>query len=132
MLQALHDSIISVLGTGDALQACSHACFVCARADALRMRLCGDEVTYVVNRNINNTNVCTFACAFCAFSKACTPPCPPCPHASPPRPLACNKSTVRRRLWFTSKLDHMKISGFWVLTSSRRGAPKIRLLALLG
>ncbi len=66
-----------MLGTGDALQACSHACFVCARADALRARLCGDEVTYVVNRNINNTNVCTFACAFCAFSKACNAPLSP-------------------------------------------------------
>lgn len=38
-------------------------------ADAVRARVCGDVVTYVVNRNINNTNVCTFACAFCAFSK---------------------------------------------------------------
>lgn len=39
------------------------------RADAVRARVCGDAVTYVVNRNINNTNVCTFSCAFCAFSK---------------------------------------------------------------
>ncbi|MEZ5342119.1 MAG: hypothetical protein R2706_11930 [Acidimicrobiales bacterium] len=29
----------------------------------------GDEVTYVVNRNINYTNVCTFKCKFCGFSK---------------------------------------------------------------
>ena len=29
----------------------------------------GDEVTYVANRNINYTNVCTFKCKFCAFSK---------------------------------------------------------------
>lgn len=38
-------------------------------ADALRYRLHGDTVTYVVNRNINYTNVCTFGCRFCAFSK---------------------------------------------------------------
>ena len=38
-------------------------------ADALRQRVNGDEVTYVVNRNINYTNVCYFKCQFCAFSK---------------------------------------------------------------
>lgn len=32
-------------------------------------RVCGDAVSYVVNRNINYTNVCTYKCAFCAFSK---------------------------------------------------------------
>jgi 7,8-didemethyl-8-hydroxy-5-deazariboflavin synthase CofG subunit len=39
-------------------------------ADALRRRVCGDEVTYVVNRNLNYTNVCTYGCTFCGFSKA--------------------------------------------------------------
>ena len=38
-------------------------------ADALRREVNGDEVTYVVNRNINYTNVCYFRCQFCAFSK---------------------------------------------------------------
>ena len=38
-------------------------------ADALRREVNGDEVTYVVNRNINYTNVCYFKCRFCAFSK---------------------------------------------------------------
>ncbi len=38
-------------------------------ADDLRRRAVGDEVTYVANRNINYTNVCTFKCRFCAFSK---------------------------------------------------------------
>ncbi len=38
-------------------------------ADELRRRIVGDEVTYVANRNINYTNVCTFKCRFCAFSK---------------------------------------------------------------
>src|SRR5918999_4865267 len=38
-------------------------------ADGLRQRSVGDEVTYVVNRNINYTNMCYFRCGFCAFSK---------------------------------------------------------------
>jgi FO synthase len=38
-------------------------------ADTLRREVNGDEVTYVVNRNINYTNVCYFKCQFCAFSK---------------------------------------------------------------
>jgi FO synthase len=42
---------------------------VCEAADALRIRTSGDTVRYVVNRNINYTNVCSYRCAFCAFSK---------------------------------------------------------------
>jgi FO synthase len=42
---------------------------VLAAADALRREVNGDAVTYVVNRNINYTNVCYFRCGFCAFSK---------------------------------------------------------------
>ena len=42
---------------------------VCRAADRLRREVNGDEVTYVVNRNINYTNVCYFKCGFCAFSK---------------------------------------------------------------
>ncbi len=38
-------------------------------ADDLRARAVGDTVTWVANRNINYTNVCTFKCRFCAFSK---------------------------------------------------------------
>ena len=38
-------------------------------ADELRRRIAGDVVTFVRNRNINYTNVCTFKCKFCAFSK---------------------------------------------------------------
>ena len=38
-------------------------------ADRLRARANGDVVTYVVNRNINYTNLCYFRCGFCAFSK---------------------------------------------------------------
>jgi FO synthase len=42
---------------------------VFAAADALRRDVCGDDVTYVVTRNIQYTNVCYFRCGFCAFSK---------------------------------------------------------------
>jgi FO synthase subunit 2 len=42
---------------------------LCATADALRREQAGDAVTYVVNRNINFTNVCVKACQFCAFSR---------------------------------------------------------------
>ncbi len=38
-------------------------------ADELRQQAVGDVVTWVANRNINYTNVCTFKCKFCAFSK---------------------------------------------------------------
>jgi FO synthase len=45
---------------------------VCQVANTLRADTCGDEVTYVINCNINYTNICTFRCAFCAFSKGKT------------------------------------------------------------
>ncbi len=48
---------------GDAFHA------VCEAADALRAATRGDEVTYVVTRNINYTNICAYKCTFCAFSK---------------------------------------------------------------
>ncbi|MEM8904792.1 MAG: 5-amino-6-(D-ribitylamino)uracil--L-tyrosine 4-hydroxyphenyl transferase CofH, partial [Actinomycetota bacterium] len=38
-------------------------------ADHLRAEIVGDDVTWVANRNINYTNVCTFKCKFCGFSK---------------------------------------------------------------
>ncbi len=47
---------------------------VAAVADHLRSEAVGDEVTFVVNRNINYTNICTFKCRFCAFSEG--PPLP--------------------------------------------------------
>ena len=58
----------------DALRLCEtsgrdlHA--VTAAADELRRRQAGDVVTYVINRNINFTNVCTRHCGFCAFSRS--------------------------------------------------------------
>jgi FO synthase len=42
---------------------------VCEAANRLRVLTSGDVVRYVVNRNINYTNVCQHSCAFCAFSK---------------------------------------------------------------
>jgi 2-iminoacetate synthase ThiH len=42
---------------------------VVTAADQLRSRVKGERVTYVVNRNINYTNVCGYRCQFCAFSK---------------------------------------------------------------
>ncbi len=40
-----------------------------AGADQLRSELAGDTVTFVVNRNINVSNVCTVGCAFCGFGQ---------------------------------------------------------------
>ena len=40
-----------------------------ALADSLRREVNGDDVTYVVNRNINFTNVCYTGCRFCAFAQ---------------------------------------------------------------
>jgi FO synthase len=42
---------------------------VCALADALRADAVGGDVTYVVNRNVNFTNVCYTGCRFCAFAQ---------------------------------------------------------------
>jgi FO synthase len=42
---------------------------LCAIADDLRRDAVGDDVTYVVNRNINFTNVCYTGCRFCAFAQ---------------------------------------------------------------
>ena len=42
---------------------------VAAAADELRAAVNGSRVSYVVNRNINYTNVCYYRCQFCAFSK---------------------------------------------------------------
>src|SRR5690606_7228572 len=42
---------------------------LCALADEVRAAAVGDDVTYVVNRNINFTNVCYVGCRFCAFAQ---------------------------------------------------------------
>jgi FO synthase len=48
---------------GEALEA------LCLVADDLRRHAVGEEITYVVNRNINFTNVCYTGCRFCAFAQ---------------------------------------------------------------
>ena len=42
---------------------------VAALADSIRRDVVGDDVTYVVNRNINFTNICYTGCRFCAFAQ---------------------------------------------------------------
>ncbi|MFM8237512.1 MAG: 5-amino-6-(D-ribitylamino)uracil--L-tyrosine 4-hydroxyphenyl transferase CofH [Actinomycetota bacterium] len=58
------DEIVTLLGArGPEVAAVAEV------ADELRARIAGEDVTFVRNRNINYTNVCTFKCRFCAFSK---------------------------------------------------------------
>jgi FO synthase len=45
---------------------------VCTAADELRHAMNGNVVSYVVNRNINYTNICAYRCQFCAFAKGKT------------------------------------------------------------
>lgn len=45
---------------------------VCSAADELRQEVNGDRVGYVITRNINYTNICSYRCTFCAFSKGKT------------------------------------------------------------
>src|SRR5262252_3218398 len=62
-----------LLAVSEALELCRvhgpdlHA--LVATADLLRRQQAGEPVTYVVNRNVNFTNVCSKACKFCAFSR---------------------------------------------------------------
>jgi FO synthase len=57
------DAFALVTADGPALDAFA------ALADALRQDAVGDDVTYIVNRNINFTNVCYTGCRFCAFAQ---------------------------------------------------------------
>src|SRR5690348_13867423 len=43
-------------------------------ADELRRRVVGDHITYVVNRNLNFTNICIVGCSFCGFGRAADAP----------------------------------------------------------
>ncbi len=61
---SVEDAIALARVTGPALHA------LVAVADRLRAEQVGDVVTYVVNRNINFTNVCVKSCGFCAFSRS--------------------------------------------------------------
>jgi FO synthase len=57
-------AIVHLFGARDADYAA-----VTRAADDLRAEVSGDTVRYVVNRNINYTNICYYRCKFCAFSK---------------------------------------------------------------
>jgi FO synthase len=57
------DALALFRADGAALEA------LCRVADGLRREAVGDDVTYVVNRNINFTNVCYVGCRFCAFAQ---------------------------------------------------------------
>src|SRR5207249_7036253 len=57
------DALALFQAEGEALEA------LCATADDMRREAVGNEVTYVVNRNINFTNVCYTGCRFCAFAQ---------------------------------------------------------------
>jgi FO synthase subunit 2 len=60
---AAEDALVLCAARGPSLHA------LAAVADALRREQVGDRVGYVVNRNVNFTNVCVKACRFCAFSR---------------------------------------------------------------
>src|SRR5580658_4608875 len=60
---SVEDALVLDTAGGDELRA------LCAVADSLREAQVGDVATYVVNRNVNFTNVCVKACRFCAFSR---------------------------------------------------------------
>jgi FO synthase len=57
------DALTLMTAEGDALDA------VCQLADDLRVDAVGDVVTYIVNRNVNFTNICYTGCRFCAFAQ---------------------------------------------------------------
>lgn len=62
------DALALVYAQGADLQALT------TTADTIRQQVNGDVVTYVVNRNINFTNVCFVGCKFCAFGKGTRDP----------------------------------------------------------
>jgi FO synthase subunit 2 len=55
--------------TEDALALYDKPSYLFSLADKLRKKSVGDDVTYVINRNINFTNMCIGTCKFCAFKK---------------------------------------------------------------
>lgn len=61
---SFEDGLLLTNVTGDEMEALVLA------ADRIRRERVGDRITYVVNRNINFTNICFIGCRFCAFSRA--------------------------------------------------------------
>ncbi len=73
-LRSIQDDLQSIAETGnctpdDALALYDKPSFLFSLADKLRKKAAGDVVTYVINRNINFTNMCIGTCKFCAFRK---------------------------------------------------------------
>lgn len=73
-LKSIQDEILGRIDAGkctmeDALTLYKNPKHLFALADMLRKKAVGDVVTYVVNRNINFTNMCVGTCRFCAFRK---------------------------------------------------------------
>ena len=78
---AVRSSLERILETQDGASISQEAAFTLAQAEGddllgllsaanlLRAELAGNLVTYVVNRNINFTNICFVGCKFCAFSR---------------------------------------------------------------
>ena len=81
MTQAVRVALEAVLGSQNGNSLSREECLLLAGCDGedllgllvaaneLRAELCGNLVTYVVNRNINFTNICFVGCKFCAFSR---------------------------------------------------------------
>ncbi len=65
LLEASNEHLAMALFTADGADLDA----VCALADQVRADTVGDVVTYVVNRNVNFTNVCYVGCRFCAFAQ---------------------------------------------------------------
>jgi FO synthase len=65
LLDPAHERAAMALLTGDGVALEE----LCRLADQLRAEVVGDEVSYVVNRNINFSNVCYVGCRFCAFAQ---------------------------------------------------------------
>ena len=73
-LQTINDEILGRADVGkctmdDALTLYNSPALLFPLADMLRKKAVGDVVTYVINRNLNFTNMCVGTCKFCAFRK---------------------------------------------------------------
>jgi FO synthase len=76
---------------------------VCDAADGMRAAANGDVATYVVNRNINYTNICGYRCTFCAFSKG------PRKHAGAEKPYLLDLEEIGIRVGEASALGASEV-----------------------
>jgi hypothetical protein len=81
-------------------------------ADTLRRRVCGDMVSYVVNRNINYTNVCAYKCQFCAFSKGKA-------RVFPPADIRCRRSAAQ---WRCSVMPLQHLGRCVIIAPTKQGS----------